>query len=340
MKLMSYLLGIDTKLALGELAAVFETFSMNFNMLMHDGQIAVFEANDAEIKKIGKRLALTHSIYLFIGMNKRKYIESFFENKTIKLDMPFRVRLYFIGEKSPPNAQDLEKNIGKSIWKRSEEMGITPSVDLNDPKTEICIFIEKENAYIGRKLIDIDKRQFRMTEPERRPFVRPITMGSRTARVMVNLARLKKGKVLDPFCGTGAILIEAGIVGLEAYGIDIKGDLIEGAGKNAAHYGINGHFSVGDARHLEAIFPENYFDAIVTDLPYGISASTGKEIKEQLYSDAIFPIEKVLKDGGFCVIAAPGEMHLKTKMKLIEIHNEQLSTNLVRHIHVYQKINS
>jgi len=44
---------------------------------------------------------------------------------------------------------------------------------------------------------------------------------------MVNLSGARR-EVLDPFCGTGGVLIEAGLIGLEVYGFDIQQSMVEG----------------------------------------------------------------------------------------------------------------
>ncbi|MBN2101732.1 MAG: methyltransferase domain-containing protein [Candidatus Aenigmarchaeota archaeon] len=338
MKIMLYLLGIDTKLALAEVKSVMETFSKDCKLIENNGQSAVFEAEKPTLEKMGKRLALTHSIHEFIGKCPFNETGKFLEGIDIDIEMPFRVRIHYTETKPKIRAEELEKEYAGYFWDMSEKRGIKPSVDLKNPKTSIDFFIEEQTVYIGKKIYEIDKKQFRKTEPGNRPFRRPITMSSRTARVMVNFAKVKSGKVIDPFCGTGAILIEAGIVGLKPYGMDIKEDLIKGTKQNLEHFGIKGDLRIGDSRRLEYIFPVNYFDGIVTDLPYGISASMGKVEQSRLYQEAFSSMERVLKPDCLAVIAVPCEINLKTNMKLLGIHKEQMSTNLVRHIHIYRKV--
>ncbi len=338
MKIFLYLLGIDVKLALAEAKSVFETFSKKYKMIENKGQSMLFEAENPNLEMISKRLALTHNIHEFIGKCSIHNVERFLEELDIEIKMPFRVKVHYTEIKPEIETEELEKEYAGYFWRSAERRGIKPSVNLKNPVTSICFFIEKNTVYIGKKIFDIDKKQFIETEPVNRPFRRPITMGSRTARIMINFAKVKSGRILDPFCGTGAILIEAGSVGLEPYGIDIKEDLIEGTKKNLKYFNIKGYPRIGDSRDLKKIFPGDYFDAIVTDLPYGISASMGKIEQFILYQEAFLSIEKILKLDCLAVIAVPGEINLKTNMKLLGIYKEQLSTNLVRHIHVYRRV--
>ena len=56
---------------------------------------------------------------------------------------------------------------------------------------------------------------------------------------MVNLAHVHNNDtVLDPFCGTGGILIEAGILNTKLIGSDIEKHMYEGSKLNLAHEGF------------------------------------------------------------------------------------------------------
>ena len=43
----------------------------------------------------------------------------------------------------------------------------------------------------------------------------------RLARAMVNLAIPEQGKLLDPFCGTGGLIIEGILCDIDSYGSDL-----------------------------------------------------------------------------------------------------------------------
>jgi len=46
------------------------------------------------------------------------------------------------------------------------------------------------------------------------------------AQILVNLSGLEKGRILDPFCGTGVILQEAGLLGYSVYGTDLAEKMV------------------------------------------------------------------------------------------------------------------
>jgi tRNA (guanine10-N2)-dimethyltransferase len=65
---------------------------------------------------------------------------------------------------------------------------------------------------------------------------------------MTNLANpAPGGVVLDPFCGTGVVLQEAGLMGYQPYGSDIEAELVEMSRINMEWLGLSATLEVGDA---------------------------------------------------------------------------------------------
>jgi len=86
---------------------------------------------------------------------------------------------------------------------------------------------------------------------------------------MVNLTGLERGgAVLDPMCGTGGILIEAGLIGMEVHGRDIEAEMVEGCRENLRAFDVDGAIEQGAITDLASSFDADV-DAIVSDLPYG-----------------------------------------------------------------------
>ncbi|GIQ99269.1 MAG: hypothetical protein CM15mP6_2860 [Methanobacteriota archaeon] len=59
--------------------------------------------------------------------------------------------------------------------------------------------------------------------PTDRPFFKPVTLDPRLARLMVSLSFSggPPSMIVDPFCGTGGIAIEASLLGLEVLASDL-----------------------------------------------------------------------------------------------------------------------
>lgn len=100
------------------------------------------------------------------------------------------------------------------------------------------------------------------------PIKKPIALPPSEFQKWIKKAKPKRGdKVLDPFCGTGGILIEAGRLGCTLYGSDIDEKMIEYTTKNLKHFGLEAKLKVCSIEEVENVW-DIKFDAIVTDPPY------------------------------------------------------------------------
>ncbi|MFT4958394.1 MAG: tRNA (guanine10-N2)-dimethyltransferase [Halobacteriales archaeon] len=121
-------------------------------------------------------------------------------------------------------------------------------------------------------------RDFGTRTPPDRPFVQPGSMDPLLARALANVAGAAPGRTLvDPMCGTGGVLIEAGLVGARTIGVDAQEKMATGAAENCREHldhrpnplGPSGQWSTlqGDATRLP--LPDDAAEAVVFDAPYG-----------------------------------------------------------------------
>jgi len=208
-----------------------------------------------------------------------------------------------VAEKIPPNSKiavrgslHLEKELGAMLT----EKGF--GIDLEKPEFSIPLF-KTGKQYLAAIEIPLN-RDFERRKPQFRPYFHPTSMHPRIARALVNLARVKKGDtVLDPFCGTGGILIEAGLMGLKAKGSDIDEEMVDGCRKNLKHFGLEGEIKQTDAMNLDKEFTG--IDSIVTDLPYGRSSFTSDKDMEKLYNEFISVAGNLLEKDKYLVVVMP-----------------------------------
>src|SRR3989344_3718563 len=134
----------------------------------------------------------------------------------------------------------------------------------------------KEIYENDRKISDLNKKnKFESRRAHLLPAGHPAMTHPRVARAMVNLSGAVR-EVLDPFCGAGGILIEAGLCGLKATGFDIDKKSLFRAEKNLKHLGIkNCEIVLQDA----TTFTGKY-EAVVTDLPYGKNTKVTDELEK------------------------------------------------------------
>lgn len=177
----------------------------------------------------------------------------------------------------------------------------THPINLRQPVHEVRAIVTNDIVYVGRKLAEVDTSGFEQRKSQYRPFFTGITMHPRLARALVNLSRVRAGELFcDPFCGSGGILLEAGLMGITVIGGDIEPKMTTGCTKSLEHYGIT-RFQLfpTDIGTLPDYVPDA--DGIATDFPYGRSTTTKGEDRAQLYDRAFQAIAKMLKPGRYAV---------------------------------------
>jgi tRNA (guanine10-N2)-dimethyltransferase len=327
-----------------EVEAVLETERMNYLVKKEQEGLLILDLPDESPKnlfKIVRRLSFTHEIFqVLIWTDEDRLtaeVEKFPWSEIIKSD--YAVRVKKMDKKSTLNTSSLEWKVGGII---KDDLGEKAQVKLKNPSFLIRIVLLDGEALLGHRIGEISKKHFFNLKPHKRPFFYPGSMSPKLARCMVNLTRIQRGEtLLDPFCGTGGILIEAGIIGARVIGTDIDYKMVKGTRENLEHCGIHDYqVFQEDARKLEL---PSKVDAIVTDPPYGISASTGGEKSEDLYRQSMISLEGLIKDDGLMCLATPHYLNLDevlagTKFKIIEQHQIRMHKSLTRVISVLEKI--
>jgi len=333
MKLLFFLSGEHETLPPAEVLAVFESNGAKYRVLDLFEQVLIA---DAELDNIQDRLGMTHTICEFLGSCENSVDEILGLVKSVEVaENSFAVRIKRIKRHGKAlSTAALEREIGSVIG----EKGST-KVDLENPEETILGIISKRFA-IGRVIVEVDRSQYEARRPHKRPYFHPGAMLPRISRACVNLTRVKAGeRFLDPFCGTGGFLIEAGLLGAEVYGFDIDAEAVRGCEKNLKQYGIDCKVDVKDAMELEH---EGFFDAVATDPPYGISASTKGLNLDELYGRTLKSIFTALKDDRYACIISPQEVPVErlstdAGFGVVDTHFERIHRSLTRKILVLKK---
>jgi tRNA (guanine10-N2)-dimethyltransferase len=177
------------------------------------------------------------------------------------------------------DTQRVERELGQELVDRGFE------VDLDDPDNELRVLFSRDGDTGGvcavGWLAAESAREFGR-DPTDRPFFQPGSMDPQLARALANVAGARPGAtVLDPMCGTGGILVEAGLVGADALGMDVQPKMVAGARENLAAE-LDGGWGVvrGDARELPVA--DGSVDAVVFDAPYGRQSKIEGDINDLL----------------------------------------------------------
>ncbi|XP_057594204.1 tRNA (guanine(10)-N2)-methyltransferase homolog isoform X2 [Hippopotamus amphibius kiboko] len=170
------------------------------------------------------------------------------------------------------------------IFSILEDYGLDPN----------CIPENPLNIYFGRWIADGQRELIESYSVKKRHFIGNTSMDAGLSFIMANHGKVKENDIVfDPFVGTGGLLIASAHFGAYVYGTDIDYNTIHGLGKasrknqkwrgpdeniraNLRQYGLEKYYL--DVLVSDASKPSwrkgTYFDAIITDPPYGIREST------------------------------------------------------------------
>jgi len=255
----------------------------------------------------------------------------------IKKSESFAVRIRRIGGISTEGtSMDLEKNLGKIVMEK------VPGaiVKLKTPK-RVFFGVLTENRFVfGLKLGEVISKPFTERRPRRRPFFQPSAVTAKLARCMVNLTKVKRGDfVLDPFCGTASFLIEAGLIGCHVVGADAQRHMAKGGLRNLRYFNVIPEaMVVADAERLPIVRA----DGIVTDPPYGRTASTLGKNTEQIVKSVLPEFNNLLHSKNRVCIAAPKSIGIRriaegVGFRHLESHYVYVHRSLTREIAVLEK---
>nr|WP_254282250.1 TIGR01177 family methyltransferase [Haloarcula salina] len=191
-------------------------------------------------------------------------------------------------------------------------------------------------------------RDFGERQPTDRPFFQPGSMDPLEARALVNVAGARPGAtVLDPMCGTGGLLLEAGLVGARAVGGDAQEKMVRGTRENL-RYALDGDGHPDRAAYPEpgawdvfradaASLPvgEDGVDAVVFDAPYGRQSRIEGDL-DPLVSGALGDANRVASR---CVLVADRDWRdaaTDAGWTVDGYFRRRVHRSLVRHIHVLE----
>lgn len=249
----------------------------------------------------------------------------------------FEVRIRRIKEYTTKEAtMNHERLLGKLILRRAPKA----KVNLKTPQKTFFGILTNGKLIFGLKLAEIIPKPFVERRARKKPFFHPSAMNAKLARCMVNLAHAREGSVvLDPFCGTGTALIEATLIGCDAIGLDVQRRMARGAMRNIRHFGLAPEaILVADARQM----PLTQVDCVVTDPPYGRSATTLKSTTKAIVEGVLASMRPLLVTGQRICIAAPKTLGIqqvgeKLGYTHVESNFAYVHRTLTREVAVFEK---
>ncbi|MBP2133886.1 tRNA (guanine10-N2)-dimethyltransferase [Methanomicrobium sp. W14] len=285
-------------------------------------QVAVMECPD---RYAAKRLAMTHCVMNYLGecyASAESFIEML-DSLSIVSEVSFAGRVKKISDTVIRDSQlSLEKCIGAHI---------KGHVSLSNPGREFRAVFSGDKCYFGEVIYRIDRGGFEYRNPMRRAFFHPGVMMPILARTLVNLAMIKENEtLLDPFCGTGGVLLEASLLKNRVIGADMDLFMLKGCLEN---------LPVAEVLKVDSTklpITDCSVDSVVTDLPYGQSVCIKAESMSALYNDSLSEMRRVLKRGKRAVVVTHVDIReiASKHFEVLQFHEQRVHKSLTRRIMV------
>jgi tRNA (guanine10-N2)-dimethyltransferase len=343
-KLFFLISGEFESLSFAELKAILEVEGYAYAVIEKLDQTERLEADVDSVAQVQRRSAYTRicAQELFTCLANEDAIVKAVNAVDFKTFLSegetFEVRIRRIKEYATKDAtMALERKLGELILQNAKQA----KVNLTKPDKTFFGILTSNKLVFGLKLAEIQPKPFVERRPRKKPFFHPSAMNSKLARCMVNLAHAREGAyLLDPFCGTGTTLLEATLIGVRAIGVDVQRRMADGARQNLKHFGLVSEvIIVADARKL----PLTRVDCIVTDPPYGKSATTLRSTTKAIVEGVLTSASELLGKGQRICIASPKTIDVKTiGMQLgyrhLESHFAYVHRSLTREVAVFEKM--
>lgn len=325
--------GEPSTIPLGELESLIETYSTKSKIQLSGSRVA-FTDSDIDPKIISARAA-----YVRLG---GKFIDSMdlpLNGNFKHLDFTnipdfksFAARIYNFTDISIKS--DIEASLGNAI----KEVFPSSKVSLKSPDILIVGVVCDDGFHVCAVDPVSNHKSWVQRRPRIRPFFHPSALFPKFARLLVNLAHVKNDDILiDPFCGTGSIIIESGMIGIKSIGFDISRRMCKGALKNLKHFNINNSDIVhGDSINL----PFLNVDGVATDIPYGRASSTHKRKASDIAQLFMNNLKDLLPKGRFACIVHPQTINLPKYGSFISVqeHIVPINRNLTRVITILKRV--
>lgn len=249
----------------------------------------------------------------------------------------FAVRTDRIGSTKTHSLSDLARVIGAHLTKQGHV------VDLTDPDEELWIWTEGPLIVAVCDVQENNRTQFEDRRVTTREHFSPVTLHPRRAASLVNLARVPGGgRIYDPFCGTGGLLLEAALMRYDTWGSDLDETMIQGSYQTLTDTPdgpLEATLFVADIGKASEMVDR--VEGIVADLPYGQASTSDLEELAPLYRRAFEAFAKILPPGALAVIGSPSMELLEPVTEfgftLREHHEEYAHKSLTRHYIVVKR---
>ena len=326
--------GEKTTLPIAELKALLEVHAPNSTLHQHHTRL--FEISGTRNwQEIGRKGAYIRSSGVMLGSWPLKDVEAKIWTFNPEMVNPkfrsFAARIQSLTDGSKPEHQlDLLGHVIKSKFPKSR-------VDLDRPDIVFQGVVYDDSFFFGYTWGFVQTQRWYPRRPRAKPFFHPSAIYPKFSRALVNLARVKENEILlDPFCGTASLLVEAANTNIVPVGVDVLMKMCRGSVTNLNHL-MNPFLGVLNADSMN--IPIHTVHGIATDVPYGRCSSTGGRKSAVLMDGCLALAEDLLPPGRYACIVHPDSLPVGRPpgLEVLEEHKVYVHRNLTRVVTILRR---
>lgn len=309
-------LGREPELSTAEIKAVFSLLHISHTMSLWQNYAIIETEKPIDVNTLMNRLGGTIKIAEEITTAPTEYLSTAQPTGKILFSLS--------GESGKQEALTLKKALtalNRSV--RYIELKNTATILHNDLVARGGdLTVAKKQVFVTKTIQPIEALSLRDYNRPARD-AKSGMLPPKLAQMMINLAEVPTaGVILDPFCGSGTVLMEAALMGYKRLiGSDISPKAIDDTKKNMAwakkELGMKNYelrTIQCDAKEIHKKIPPHSVDAIITESYLG-KPLRGNETKsfldtqakelERLYLQTFTSFKKILKPGGTIIFVTP-----------------------------------
>jgi 23S rRNA G2445 N2-methylase RlmL len=204
----------------------------------------------------------------------------------------FSVTVNFVGKRNY-SSPEVKTAVAQGIMRRHPQW--TYAEDDRDANLNFRVFIEHQTALVGLRIgaYPLHRREYKSHH-------QPGALKPTVAAAMLQLAGVQPGaQVMDPFCGSGTILIEAALIGARAVGGDIDSKAVKGAWLNCQQADVDATVYYGDAHRVP--LANAAVENVVSNMPWDRQVQVEDSLV-RLYHRAFAEMQRITRSGGKIVL--------------------------------------
>lgn len=286
--------------------------SSKYDLKKIDGHVLLETDNLKELFKFRTFYEILHYIRSGIGVQFDENIvvdlftrDEFITNLKLwhKSTTPFFFRIHYETDRVNKERIKILKTLSSSIQRKSNDFFVNSTTSY---EIEFRIIEKNKKCNCYYKLFTFEDNRFDYRKKDIPASVNPVA-----AAICFGAAKnylIKDATVLDPFCGSGTMLIERNFAEKtkKLHGIDISQNAINAARTNLKESELNAKLTKFDSTKFSS---KIQYDEVVSNMPYGMRVGSHSENKN-LYRNFIDKLPELIKLGGRAFL-------LTTEVKLL-----------------------